>query len=93
MERRGSGRAPGPEDHQAAISMGHSVQAWDKWYDRYAFERDTQEGVNLMQDWRSQLLTSEFANLALPDMPSQDDEDAYVEIEEESDMSDAVDAD
>lgn len=89
MERRGSGRAPGPEDHQAAISMGHSVQAWDKWYDRYAFERDTQEGVNLMQDWRSQLLISQFANLALPDMPSLESEDVYDGQEEESELEDA----
>ena len=76
-------RAPEPEDHQAALSMGNSVHAWGKFYDRFAFERDTQEGVNLMQNWRSQMLTSSHANVALP---------LCLQVDSESSSEEALDA-
>ena len=51
----------GPEDRHAALVMGNSVEAWQKFYDKFAHERDAKEGLQMMKEWRMHMLESETA--------------------------------
>lgn len=55
-ERRGVQRADGPEDAEAAMIMGNSTRAWDRFYDMRFQRRGAENAVNAMPQWRSQLL-------------------------------------
>ena len=56
-ERRGADRAEGPQDNQAAMTMGHSEAAWDAFYDKNYQRRECQAGVDAMNVWRQHMLT------------------------------------
>ena len=49
-------RAPGPTNEQAAMAMGHSVQAWRNSYDKNFIQRSCQAGVNAMGPWKQHML-------------------------------------
>ena len=55
-ERRSAERAEGPEDHQAAMQMGHSEAAWDAAYDKHYQRRECQAGADAMNVWRQHML-------------------------------------
>lgn len=55
-ERMGLSRAAGPENHQAAMLMGNTVQTWEQHYDKNYAAREAQAGVDAMADWRQDLL-------------------------------------
>ena len=63
-----SDRAPGPENSQAAVSMGNSVSAWKLFYDKQISSKQSQQqGIQLMGDWRRQMLVQETADVQIPD--------------------------
>jgi hypothetical protein len=76
-ERRSNTRVEGgPTDKGAAILMGHNVLMWDRIYDRAFKGRETQNAVNAMASWRSELLEGEGrgeANLSGDDFLSCDE--------------------
>ena len=90
MERRSATRAVGPEDSHAALAMGNSVKAWSKFYDKFALRRDSGQGVEMMGDWRLQMLEREVADVPALDAvmrsvvkaanPDSDDDDTDVEL-------------
>lgn len=52
--------------------MGNSVKAWEQFYDKYAESKHSAEGVQLMQQWRAQMLKQERATIQVPHSLSAD---------------------
>ena len=49
-------RVPGPENKHASMTMGNSVEAWQKHYDLSYTLRDSQEGIEKTAIWRENML-------------------------------------
>ena len=74
----------GPEDAQAAMTMGNSVQAWTKFYDKHFRQRECQAGIDTMHTWRNQLLAKQTAQVLVPPLQIEEEESSEDEEEEES---------
>ena len=55
-ERRGPSRVAGPSDAGAAMTMGNSLEMWDKVYDENFKAREVQAAVDAMDQWRAGLV-------------------------------------
>ena len=55
-ERRSLERVAGPADTDAAMVMGNSTRAWDRYYDLRFQQRGAAAAVSAMAPWRSNLL-------------------------------------
>ena len=76
MERKSATRAAGPEDSHAALAMGNTVDSWERFYDKFAQARDSARGVQMMSEWRKQMLAREVADVpALDRACAQNDSD------------------
>ena len=80
LERRSSESADGPADHQAAVVMGNSVDAWDAFYDKVYTQREGQAAVDVMGQWRAQLLEKETASLPTP-IVAEDEHDVIIVLD------------
>ena len=49
-------RAAGPSDAEAAMVMGNSVMAWDRFYDMRFQQRSAASAVDAMTVWRQEML-------------------------------------
>ena len=67
-ERRSDDRVDGPSDRGAAMAMGNSLDAWDRYYEkqRHFHPADCQRAVNAMDTWREGLLKSQAAKRGKP---------------------------
>ena len=67
-ERRSDDRVSGPTDRGAAMAMGNSTDAWDRYYEkqRHFHPVDCQRAVNAMDTWREGLLKSQAAKRGEP---------------------------
>jgi hypothetical protein len=54
-ERRSSHAVAGPADRGVAMVMGHTLRAWDRFYDLDFMPREAQQAVNDMKAWREAL--------------------------------------
>ena len=66
------------------MTMGNSVAAWTKFYDRHFQRRECQAGIDTMRTWREQLLTQQTATLQLPSHNDNSEPDEKSETESES---------
>ena len=55
-ERRSLSRVQGPRDADAAMVMGNSTQAWDRYYDLRFQQRNAAAAIDAMSDWRQGML-------------------------------------
>lgn len=55
-ERRSLDRAAGPADADAAMVMGNSTRAWDRYYDLQFQQRGAAAAVSAMTPWRNDML-------------------------------------
>ena len=55
-ERRSLNRVQGPNDADAAMVMGNSTNAWDRYYDMRFQQRNAAAAVTAMTGWRQGML-------------------------------------
>lgn len=58
-ERRSLNRTAGPSDAEAAMVMGNSTRAWDRYYDMRFQRRGAEAAVNAMPGWRQNMLAGQ----------------------------------
>lgn len=69
------------------MTMGHNTQTWTRFYDKHFQRRECQAGIDVMHQWRAQLLTEEHATLRLSGCVSDEEES----VESETDASETDD--
>ena len=61
-ERRSKNRVDGPADADAAMVMGNSTNAWDRFYDMRFQQRNAAAAVDAMTGWRQGMLGNSSAD-------------------------------
>lgn len=72
-ERMQTNKTPGPSQRGAAYCMGHDAKQWGQSYDLQSLQRQGQEAINNMCEWRSALLASEGVSQPLSPNAGADD--------------------
>ena len=70
-ERRGPSRVAGPSDAGAAMTMGNSLEMWDRVYDTNFKAREVQAAVDAMDQWRAGLVGKMGVGAREPELLAQ----------------------